>query len=110
MLASGIKLSHKVASGLTQRLFSCRTVELLNRPSAMSAKIHADYDPTETPPHPGKDWTRFVCISDTHSKRDFFVPPGDILLHSGDLSNWGSYSELHATLEWLSLLPHPVKV
>ncbi|TFK55026.1 Metallo-dependent phosphatase, partial [Heliocybe sulcata] len=61
------------------------------------------------PPHPGSDWTRFVCISDTHSRR-YPVPPGDVLLHSGDLSLYGSFSALHKTIAWLQTLPHPLKI
>jgi hypothetical protein len=61
------------------------------------------------PPHPGSDWTRFVCISDTHS-HTFHVPTGDVLLHAGDLSSWGSLSQLIITVEWLKSLDHPVKM
>jgi hypothetical protein len=61
------------------------------------------------PFHPGYDWTRFVCISDTHS-RTFEIPPGDVLLHAGDLSSWGSLSQLMHTVEWLKSLQHPVKM
>ncbi|KIJ60615.1 hypothetical protein HYDPIDRAFT_183527 [Hydnomerulius pinastri MD-312] len=63
----------------------------------------------EVPPHPGPGWTRFVCISDTHSRK-FRVPSGDVLLHGGDLSSWGSLSELTKTVEWLKTLDHPVKI
>ncbi|KAG2366823.1 Metallo-dependent phosphatase-like protein [Suillus spraguei] len=61
------------------------------------------------PPHPGSDWTRFVCISDTHS-RTFRIPTGDVLLHAGDLSSWGSLSQLFITVEWLKSLDHPMKM
>ena len=61
------------------------------------------------PPHPGPDWTRFVCISDTHS-RTFEVPAGDVLLHAGDLSSWGDLSQLMCTIDWLNSLKHPVKM
>ncbi|KAG0706348.1 Metallo-dependent phosphatase-like protein [Suillus ampliporus] len=61
------------------------------------------------PPHPGSDWTRFVCISDTHS-HTFDIPIGDVLLHAGDLSSWGSLSQLIITVEWLKSLDHPVKI
>ncbi|KAI0048207.1 Metallo-dependent phosphatase [Auriscalpium vulgare] len=62
------------------------------------------------PPHPGQGWTRFVCISDTHSRCDFPIPPGDVLLHGGDLSSWGSLSQLQTTMRWLEELPHPSKI
>ncbi|KIJ14274.1 hypothetical protein PAXINDRAFT_176827 [Paxillus involutus ATCC 200175] len=78
-------------------------------PRARNGAIYADYDPSNPPPHPGPGYTRFVCLSDTHSAT-FEVPDGDVLLHSGDLSNHGSYSELDVTMKWLKELPHPVKI
>ncbi|KAH7910166.1 Metallo-dependent phosphatase [Hygrophoropsis aurantiaca] len=63
----------------------------------------------EIPPHPGHEWTRFVCISDTHS-RIYSVPAGDVLLHAGDLSSWGQLNQLQPTVEWLKSLGHPVKI
>lgn len=47
----------------------------------------------ETPGQPMLRRTRFVCISDTHNSR-FKLPPGDVLIHAGDLTNQGSYSEV----------------
>ncbi|TFK21206.1 hypothetical protein FA15DRAFT_672766 [Coprinopsis marcescibilis] len=85
-------------------------------PSA-DAVVHLDYDPAtlrslgemEYVKEDGGQWTRFVCISDTHSKT-FDVPLGDVLLHSGDLSNLGTVRGLTATMEWLYGLPHKVKI
>jgi hypothetical protein len=69
------------------------------------AKVYLD---TEKPPrHPGPGWTRFVCISDTHSRR-FAVPPGDVLIHAGDLSYYSK--NLPGTIEWLKTLDHPLKM
>ena len=43
--------------------------------------VYVEYEPGHLlPPKPGDDWTRFVCISDTHN-RSFPVPDGDVLLH-----------------------------
>jgi hypothetical protein len=53
-----------------------------------SAIIHEEYEFDKLPPKPDGNWTRFVCLSDTHS-RAFDVPPGDVLLHSGDLTSTG---------------------
>lgn len=50
-----------------------------------------------------------MCLSDTHSKT-FAVPAGDVLLHAGDLSSWGSVKQLKVTVDWLLSLPHPVKI
>ncbi|KAI9065476.1 Metallo-dependent phosphatase [Trametes sanguinea] len=72
------------------------------------AVVYASYDLTFLPKHPGVGWTRFVCISDTHS-HIFHVPPGDVLLHAGDLSRFGTLKDLEVTLNWLKGLPHPAK-
>lgn len=37
--------------------------------------------------------TRIVCISDTHNCT-VKLPKGDILIHAGDITNQGSYSEV----------------
>jgi predicted phosphodiesterase len=37
--------------------------------------------------------TRFVCISDTHNAT-IKLPKGDVLIHAGDLTNQGSFSEV----------------
>lgn len=36
--------------------------------------------------------TRFVCVSDTHNQT-LKLPKGDVLIHAGDLTNQGSFSE-----------------
>lgn len=69
--------------------------------------VYTDYD--SPIPHPGEGWTRFVCISDTHSRKPV-LPLGDVLLHAGDLSRWGYPEELHDMAAWLQGLPHPVKM
>ena len=46
---------------------------------------------------------RITFISDTHTKHDKlngFLPGGDILLHSGDLSSRGYITELEAFFKW----------
>ena len=83
---------------------------LLSLISAMDYRVHTSYAPGNPPEHPGKPWTRFVCISDTHSRTSFAVPPGDILIHAGDLSSWGKLSQLRPTLDWLRSLPHEIKL
>ena len=40
--------------------------------------------------------TRIVCISDTHNCAEVKIPKGDVLIHAGDLTNQGSYSEVRA--------------
>lgn len=41
--------------------------------------------------------TRIVCISDTHNC-NVKLPPGDVLIHAGDLTNKGSISEVKSLL------------
>ncbi|KAH8147033.1 uncharacterized protein LAJ45_08832 [Morchella importuna] len=57
---------------------------------------------------------RVVCVSDTHNSSPkygiFKVPPGDVLIHAGDMTNQGSYSELKRSAEWIGDCPHEVKL
>lgn len=50
-----------------------------------------------------------VCISDTHNSGPN-LPPGDILIHAGDLTQSGSLEELEASIAWLNSQPHPHKI
>ncbi|KAK4245148.1 hypothetical protein C7999DRAFT_43282 [Corynascus novoguineensis] len=52
---------------------------------------------------------RVVCISDTHNKQPV-LPPGDILIHAGDLTENGSFDEIQAGITWLSSQPHRFKI
>lgn len=57
--------------------------------------------------------TRFVCISDTHNSAPsgaFNLPPGDVLVHAGDLTNQGSFSELQKTVKWLEDADYEAKI
>lgn len=67
------------------------------------------FDPAALPPHPGDNWTRCVCISDTHGCTPA-VPDGDILLHSGDIANGGMPESMKSMFDWLRSLPHQAKV
>lgn len=54
---------------------------------------------------------RIVCLSDTHNYHDrISVPPGDLVVHAGDLTNSGTGEELREALDWLGRLPHAHKV
>ena len=53
--------------------------------------------------------TRIVCISDTHNQTPR-LPKGDILIHAGDFTNQGSYSELKKTVEWLEKAEFEAKI
>ena len=78
------------------------------QPLMQTAVVYDSYDITHPPKHPGIGWTHFACVSDTHSLI-FPVPPGDVLLHVGDLSARGTLKDIRITLNWLKTLPHPVK-
>jgi len=52
-----------------------------------------------------------VCISDTHNDDcGQHVPPGDIFIHAGDFTDDGTDEELQVAFDWISALPHKVKV
>lgn len=58
----------------------------------------------------GNKTLRIVCLSDTHCRFDGPIPDGDILIHSGDISNNGldrEYTEFNAML---SKCTHPHKI
>lgn len=95
--------------GLVTRIFNGSSMSP-SQGSNVSASITVhDHYGNDVPPHPGQGWTRFVCVSDTHSQT-FSVPAGDVLIHAGDLSSWGSVKQLKVTVDWLLSLPHPVKI
>ena len=66
-------------------------------------------NPNTVPLHPGDQWTRFVCISDTHNSTPA-VPDGDVLLHAGDISAGGVPEDMKSMFDWLRGLPHQTKV
>ncbi|KAH7309593.1 Metallo-dependent phosphatase-like protein [Stachybotrys elegans] len=53
--------------------------------------------------------TRIVCISDTHNCT-VNLPEGDVLIHAGDLTNQGSYSELSRAVKWLESTKFEAKI
>jgi len=54
---------------------------------------------------------KIVCISDTHSLHDnIWVPDGDIVICSGDISNVGEISDIQRFLDWYQKLPHTYKI
>ncbi|KAI0967490.1 Metallo-dependent phosphatase-like protein [Xylaria arbuscula] len=53
--------------------------------------------------------TRFVCISDTHNCT-VKLPKGDVLIHCGDLTNQGSFSELSKQVQWLEQADFECKI
>lgn len=54
---------------------------------------------------------RIVCVSDTHGYHSLTeVPPGDVLVHSGDVCRYGGLEDVEDFNHWLGTLPHPHKV
>ncbi|OAG35005.1 hypothetical protein AYO21_10838 [Fonsecaea monophora] len=53
--------------------------------------------------------TRIVCISDTHNQTPQ-LPAGHILVHAGDLTNQGTYSELQKTVDWIRKSQFQIKI
>jgi Icc-related predicted phosphoesterase len=55
---------------------------------------------------------RIVLTGDTHEKhRDLTVPPGDLLIHVGDITNFSKRPEVIQDVNtWLGAQPHPYKV
>jgi Icc-related predicted phosphoesterase len=53
---------------------------------------------------------RFVAISDTHGKHQFDLPPGDVILHAGDVSSRGLKAEVEGFLDWFSSLDFAYKI
>ncbi|KAM0645135.1 hypothetical protein ACHAO3_009253, partial [Verticillium nonalfalfae] len=51
-----------------------------------------------------------VYISDTHNTKLDLLPPGDILVHASDLSQFGTFDELQAQLSWLAALSYKYKI
>jgi Icc-related predicted phosphoesterase len=57
------------------------------------------------------DMTKFVAISDTHTKHEQLdVPEGDVLLHAGDITERGSVGDVIKFGAWLQDQPHDYKV
>lgn len=61
------------------------------------------------PRRPISDSVTIICISDTHNSQAA-LPNGDVLIHAGDLTQSGTFSELQAALDWLKALPHAHKI
>lgn len=54
---------------------------------------------------------KVVCISDTHADNPrASVPPGDILIHAGDMTDYSRVAEFKEVLDWMGSLPHRLKI
>jgi Icc-related predicted phosphoesterase len=62
-------------------------------------------------PTPPTGTLTIVAISDTHGRhRALKIPPGDVLVHAGDLTRRGKFQELDELDELFASLPHRYKV
>ncbi|RXM31733.1 Metallophosphoesterase MPPED2 [Acipenser ruthenus] len=82
----------------------------INQSRFQPPHVHmVDPTPYDTPKPAGH--TRFVCVSDTHSRTDGIqMPYGDVLLHTGDLTELGLPSEVKKFNDWLGSLPYEFKI
>ncbi len=54
---------------------------------------------------------KIIAISDTHAKhRDLIVPPGDLLIHAGDVTQKGRKEEVEDFLDWFKEQPCKHKI
>ena len=54
---------------------------------------------------------RIVAMADTHLHHDgLVVPDGDVLVHAGDMLQYGTLEELARAASFLRALPHPIKI
>lgn len=81
----------------------------LTSPTTFLSKWLYTHQPPITAPQPISPRIKVVCISDTHNKQPD-IPNGDILIHAGDLTISGTFTELQAQLIWLNTLPHTHKI
>ncbi|KAE9554350.1 hypothetical protein FO519_002460 [Halicephalobus sp. NKZ332] len=59
------------------------------------------------------DHLRFVCISDTHERLGEIlhkIPPGDVLVHCGDFTNFGEPEYIRKFDQEMGQLPHKNKI
>ena len=54
---------------------------------------------------------KLVCISDTHGDHESVsLPPGDVLIHAGDLTGHGTKQETQAFFRWFGMQSHKHKI
>ncbi len=54
---------------------------------------------------------KIIVISDTHGQHhNLEVPPGDMVIHAGDVSRSGKESQIKEFLLWFEKLPHKYKI
>ncbi|XP_067685660.1 UPF0046 protein C25E10.12-like [Haliotis asinina] len=110
------ELTHKTTLG------SIQVHPLTHTPTKVWKQLRTEYRVEKLRqlyPYPPvrKDFVRFVCIGDTHMRHEerhtdlsSMIPPGDVLLHVGDFTMYGSRGELYTFNQHYGSLPHKVKL
>ena len=105
---------HPALSTWIKRVVS-RVVNSLMAPRVLHVPMEGEAVEGALPAQP-KDSVRVVVISDTHQLHEtMWVPPGDVLVHAGDLLVSSADLEaqltaLHDVVAWLRRHPHACKV
>ena len=55
---------------------------------------------------------KIIAISDTHNKHEEIknIPKGELIIHAGDVTEYGTEDELQDFILWFSKLPHKYKI
>ena len=53
---------------------------------------------------------RVLCIADTHCHKPTSLPPADLLIHAGDLTNDGTAAQVQDQIDWLAKLDYKYKI
>ncbi|KAJ7170240.1 Metallo-dependent phosphatase-like protein [Mycena crocata] len=93
---------------MAERLLSRRS-RIVSPTSVVQLEDATPYSEVNSTLPAAQKWSRFVLLSDTHSST-FAVPKGDVLLHTGDLTQRSTLEELTVTMDWLCALPHRIKI
>lgn len=101
-----------VASSPQYSAFDCPSLihTILNQPLHLVLRLVSYFITLCRPQPKQKAPIRVVCISDTHSLDPGHIPDGDILIHSGDITDHGTPAELQAAIDFYSKLPHAHKL
>ncbi len=90
-------------------MFSIKNWDAVAKQANMPVYIDWDVG-TRNKPRQGKKM-RIVFLSDTHARHDRAkIPHGDVLIHCGDMTDFGRESEILAFNEYLTTLPHKHKI
>ena len=103
LLVNDVYLSRASGTAPTRRFATKIVLTMTSMPatpnvSSLTYRVYSKYALDDTIPHPGSEWTRFVCISDTHRKQTPMVD-GDVLIHAGDFSSFTK--GFREALDWI---------